>query len=220
MNRRRSWYGRGQERARDRRAGRLLRSASEHADACAGGDTPACLARGRELERGGDPAAAAPLYARACDAGVIEACNDLGALYGRGDGVTRDDARAAALYEKACDGGDALACTNLAAFAVDGVGVPKDVARGLALYEKACGAGEASACRDLGFAYVATVVPPDPAKGAEIWLASCEAGHAQSCADLGWLHEEGRGVPQDAERAQALYHRACRGGYERACGAR
>ncbi|PYP66638.1 MAG: sel1 repeat family protein, partial [Gemmatimonadetes bacterium] len=46
-----------------------------------------------------DPARAAALYQTACDAGVLAACNRLGALYER-----QDAARAVALYRKACEG--------------------------------------------------------------------------------------------------------------------
>src|SRR5438094_5062081 len=76
-------------------------------------------------------------------------CNNLGLMYGNGDGVAKDAARAAALYRKACDGGDARGCTNLGVMYANGDGVAKDAAQAVALNRKACDGGDAGGCTNL-----------------------------------------------------------------------
>ena len=92
-----------------------LVASAMHAQAaadCDGGTTEHCLVLGDKYRDGvdvaKDPARAAALYQTACDAGVLAACNRLGALYER-----QDAARAVALYRKACEGGDSYGCVNL-----------------------------------------------------------------------------------------------------------
>ena len=53
----------------------------------------------------------------------------------------------------------------------------------------------------------------DPAQLAR----ACDTGDAAACSTLGFLHEVGGGVPQDLERAAALYERACGGGIAAGC---
>jgi TPR repeat protein len=45
----------------------------------------------------------------------------------------------------------------------------------------------------------------------------CESGQAGACSALAWLVDEGRGVAKDAERAAALYAKACDAGMMEAC---
>ena len=53
------------------------------------------------------------LYQRACDGGAARGCTNLGVLYERGLGVTRDVAQARTLYQRACGAGDTDACADL-----------------------------------------------------------------------------------------------------------
>jgi TPR repeat protein len=53
------------------------------------------------------------LYAKACEAGSVKACNNLGLMWRRGEGGAKDPAKAKALLEQACDGGEPLGCSNL-----------------------------------------------------------------------------------------------------------
>src|SRR5262249_26465718 len=122
---------------------------------CDAGEADACYRLGTHLEyEAHDARAALPRYRLACDRSHARACTNLGSLYGRGEGVGRDDATAAALYKKACDGNDAMGCANLADFLIDGMGLPQDPRAGAALYERSCEQGYATACRDLGYRLV------------------------------------------------------------------
>jgi len=61
-----------------------------------------------------DAARAARLYTKACDGGVMSACDNLGQLYAGGAGVDVDMVRAERLFRAACDAGNAASCTHLA----------------------------------------------------------------------------------------------------------
>jgi hypothetical protein len=93
-----------------------------------------------------DKSKAAKRYRRACTAGSMVACNNLGVLTGKGDGVDKDVAQSAELYQRACDGAYALACNNLASYYARGTGVDKDPDKARALKAKACSLGHKKAC--------------------------------------------------------------------------
>jgi len=61
-----------------------------------------------------DPARARELYAKACGAGIMDACNNLGDCWNKGRGGKKDVAKAKQLFQKACDHGNKLGCDNLA----------------------------------------------------------------------------------------------------------
>jgi len=46
-------------------------------------------------------------YIAQCDKGEAIECNNLSAMYGKGEGVTQDSVQAIKLYRKACDEGNA-----------------------------------------------------------------------------------------------------------------
>ena len=63
---------------------------------------------------------------KACDAGDMRGCHDLGVMYADGNGVEKDFKKAAELFKKACDGGVVFDCSTLGAMYVKGNGVEKD----------------------------------------------------------------------------------------------
>lgn len=114
-----------------------------------------------------DPALAAELFGRACEAGHARACSNLGVLYHKGEGVAQDDAQAALLFERACDAGHAAGCFNLGLLEQ---ATNEDSDRALALFQKACDGGHAAACGKVQGSIAPTppappslVVPPQPA---------------------------------------------------------
>ena len=50
---------------------------------------------------------------KACDAGDMRGCHDLGVMYADGNGVEKDFKKAAELFKKACDGGNMHGCRSL-----------------------------------------------------------------------------------------------------------
>ena len=188
---------------------------------CANGNQESCYWIGAAFEHGHggseiDIDKARQRYEQACAADVGPACNDLGALYGLGKGVARDDVEAARLYEKSCDLRDAVACQNLAAFYVEGTGVLQDPDKARSLYELGCELGEPASCRDLGHLYVGSD-PPDYQRARVIWQQGCDEGFGQSCADLGFIYIQGLGVPKDEPKGVALMSKGCDLGYDHVC---
>src|ERR1051325_7739803 len=125
-----------------------LAASAMHAQApadCRGGTAENCLALGDKYRDGvdvaKDPARAAALYQTACDAGVLAACNRLGALYER-----QDAARAVALYKKACEGGDSYGCVNLGRAYWAGVGVGANANQAVVFFQIACDGGGLPGC--------------------------------------------------------------------------
>jgi hypothetical protein len=53
------------------------------------------------------------LYKQGCDGGDLQGCSNLGWLYEKGAGVSKDLTRARELYKQACDGGNQNGCTKL-----------------------------------------------------------------------------------------------------------
>src|SRR5207237_4133773 len=57
----------------------------------------------------------------------------------------------------------------------------------------------------------------DPQKAASLLEQACDRGMPQGCVKLGMILEEGKKLPQDFARADALSERACRMGWSLAC---
>ncbi|BDG03220.1 tetratricopeptide repeat protein [Anaeromyxobacter oryzae] len=184
------------------------------AEVCDAGSPRACEALGEALEGTeglpADPARARALHARACRAGLGDACGRLAALLLAGGdpagaaaaredgcalgapracaalaGTVADPARAAALRERACDLGDGAACLAVAR---------GDAARGPALLERACRLGEGDACAER-----ADRGAPDAAR---TWLErGCAAESEAACARLGiaLLADRGGGAGRGAD---------------------
>jgi hypothetical protein len=89
---------------------------------------------------------AVALLTAACDQGWPVGCEDLGAIFLKGDGVPRDPGRAAVSFERSCDLGLATACANLGLMHYSADGLPKDEQKGLDYLQRACDLGQAQAC--------------------------------------------------------------------------
>jgi hypothetical protein len=89
------------------------------------------------------------LLTRACDQGWPTGCEDLGAIFLKGNEAPRDASRAAAAFDKACDLGLATACSNVGLMYYSADGVERDKQRGLAYLNRACEQGLPNACRWL-----------------------------------------------------------------------
>jgi len=85
-----------------------------------------------------DHAAADTLLERACTAGCINSCAEIGDHYRDGDGVARDLATAAERYRTSCDAGFAPSCSALGKLYLAGAGVPRDKVRAKKLLIQSC----------------------------------------------------------------------------------
>ncbi len=82
-----------------------------------------------------------------------DAQNNLGIMYGFGQGVPQDDAKAVKWYRKAAEQGDAGAQSNLGVMYAEGQGVPQDDAEAVGWWRKAAEQGLTDAQNNLGIMY-------------------------------------------------------------------
>ncbi|HJW75583.1 MAG TPA: trypsin-like peptidase domain-containing protein, partial [Thermoleophilia bacterium] len=144
--------------------------------ACDGGDPSSCVKLADRIAGArGDPGAArqaAPLYRRACDAGVAGGCHGL-ALLALDRLAPGTDTERVALEERACTGGIARGCDAVGIALRDGQGVARDLARAAALFGKACDLSDGLGCRLL----------------AELTFDG--RGVARSAQQSAWLYQKG-----------------------------
>ena len=101
------------------------------------------------LDGAADFAVAADAFARAAEAGSVQAAFNLGELYRAGKGVPQDYRQAAEWFRRAADAGFAPARFHLAVLAFNGFGVSRDRERARALVEQAAVQGLPQARRAL-----------------------------------------------------------------------
>ena len=118
----------------------------------------------------GDYATAMRLWRPLADQGNVYAQNNLGDMYGAGEGVPQDYAQAVAWFRKAADQGFANAQYNLGNMYANGLGVPQDYAQAVAWFRKAADQGHVSAQFNLGVAYEFGQGVPQDYIQAHMWL--------------------------------------------------
>jgi TPR repeat protein len=143
--------------------------------------------------------------AKACDAGVIDACREFA--------DASEPAQAVVALGKLCDGGDHGSCEKL---------VPAYLAAGdgkhaVELLTTLCDAGEDEHCRELGGAFLtgSKWVDPDPPRGMGLLTKACDHGSQGACRDLADANRDGSAA--DPARAGELYAKACDKGDVDAC---
>ncbi len=135
-----------------------------------------------------------------CDAGVAEACRQLGTRLVTGSNVEADVPLAIEVLSTACEGGDGQACTALGVVYRD---QEKDEAKAGEAYMKGCLAGDGKACPEAG------LMAPDLETAAKAFIAGCDAGDQKSCANLGIIYVNGKGVPRNPAKGKELLTTAC-----------
>lgn len=158
---------------------------------------------GVDAEEAGDPAAAAELYRQACGMDDGAACALLGSKYTReGRGVEPDMDRALEYFRRGCELGNAVAC--------DAVGQVDAYRASSAAEAESTAAAVAAAEAAVEDAAEPEVDPSEPVPVTIQYLrASCDDGVAVDCMVLGHMYRDGEGVPQDHNRAVAMYRTAC-----------
>lgn len=92
------------------------------------------------------PCSLAEHTSKACEMGSLWACNNLGYLYVRGEGVDKDPAKGFALFQKACAKEHANGCDSLGGAYEKGYGTAVDLAKAKESYARACEWGFVKAC--------------------------------------------------------------------------
>lgn len=78
------------------------------------------------------------IYKTSCDEKNTKACYNLGYMYEKGYGVSKDNTQAFSSYKKACELGDIKGCSKTASFYAQGEGVEQNLTKALELYGEVC----------------------------------------------------------------------------------
>lgn len=175
-------------------------------------------AEAREFRKRGDHKAELEALNRACSAGAIEACHDLGVVLEDGEVVPQNYHRAAELYRQACDHELAVSCFNLALMYERGQGASQNLKEAIRLQLKSCDLKLPRACNEAAYLYLNGIgVPADPAAATRLFWRACRLDYWMSCDNLSNAYFKGAGVATDLGRALRLKVRACRGHFQSAC---
>ena len=150
--------------------------------------------------------AAADTYKQAADLGYAPAQNDLGILYGKGQGVKQDYAEALKWFQKSADQGYEAGEYNLA-YAYDyGLGTRRDYPKAAQYYQKAADHGYADAYGGLANLYFhGRGVPQSSAKAIELYDKASHNGMEESASHIAFIYQYGLGVPRDLDAAIKWY---------------
>jgi TPR repeat protein len=175
---------------------------------CSHGDADHCLWLAKQIDKQ-DPARAASLYRRACDAAIVSGCVGIAHLMLEGRGVGKDVAEANRLLTTACGSGNAIACGSLGYSYAEGIGAAQDLKKAVALYQKACDGNDTLGCYNLAQLYNSDRLGNQQAKSAPLYKRACDASEMMACSMLGSLYTEGHGVDKDYSAAETLLSKAC-----------
>ncbi len=153
------------------------------------------------------------LLKKLAEQGYAHAQSNLGWMYEKGEGVTRDPKQAVVWYTKAAEQGDAQAQHNLGWMYEKGEGVTRDPKQAVYWYTKAAEQGFANAQTNLGLAYANGEGVTRNLKQTFYWFTkAAEQGNAQAQHNLGWMYEKGEGVTRDPKQAVYWYTKAAEQG--------
>jgi hypothetical protein len=181
---------------------------------CEDGARDKCLEMGTLLDAGKvvkrNPEMAGVSFGRACDLGLVAACDKLVAF-------VRDEGGGDVL-EQSCGKRNGASCFILGSLYSEGAGVPQDGRRALQLFEKSCDVGWWRGCGRLAQSYLlGQGTAPDPGMAVKDFEKGCQGGNSASCAEVAMLYNRGIGGVQDHEMAMRRLRRACDLGLLSAC---
>lgn len=155
------------------------------------------------------------LFKKAADLGNVEALNNLGYMYFRGEGIPKDYKKACELYEQAAVNGSVLAANNLGSMYRDGNGVAQDYKKAFELYEQAAEQDYGWAIYNLGLMYSKGMgMRADYLKAVELYEKAADLGNVDALNNLGNMYAQGQGVAKNIQKAIELYEKAA----EQGCG--
>ncbi|KTD04818.1 TPR repeat protein [Legionella geestiana] len=148
-------------------------------------------------------------YDFAAALGHAGAMLNLGLMYERGEGVTKNLDSAREYYERAVALGNAGATLNLGLMYARGEGVTKNLDSAREYYEQAAALGNAGAMLNLGYMYErgeGVTKNLDSARG--YYERAAALGNVCAMLDLGLMYERGEGVTKNLDSARGYYERA------------
>jgi TPR repeat protein len=177
------------------------------------------LERGRDLVNKKSYQEALSLFDKACQLGNGDACQELGLMYFRAEGVYEDDAKAVTYWKRSCDEASVGGCSSLGAMYADGTGVDhRDYQEALSLDTKACAENWGNACYNLGRLYEKGLgVAQNNPRAAILFAKACFQGSDWGCSELGQNYLHGTGVAKDPKIAKMLLTKGCDLGNQLGC---
>lgn len=179
-------------------------------DPCEQKAWPTCTARAmilRQSRRQEDKVLAHQRLARACDAGYLSACSEVGRNLAEGVGVAKDVTLGLALMRKTCNSTVAY-CNNLGvAYYFGWTGKP-DFPEAARLYLRGCGAGEVAGCGNWATMVLDGEIEGDRARALAELEKACTPSFPTGCHALG-VHHHMKSSPPDVTKARGYYRLAC-----------
>ncbi len=167
-----------------------------------------CLARAAQARADLRLSEAADLLEIACDAGDAEGCARLAYARFFGSGAPKDEDGALEQLQESCEAGSTYGCAVQRFLDAE-----QDQEEIELWYRESCEAGEPFSCYALGW----SVMARDAGLGGSWLLQGCEAGVGAACTTLGRLYHSGQGLPEDEDKALALYQQGCESGSITGC---
>ncbi len=165
------------------------------------------------------------LLEKACDGKSALGCGAMGSVVMQGEHVLRNIPRALKLLETGCKGNDGLSCESLGGWYAMGedeptkLDIPVATQRAVPWYERACALKRPAPC-----AFLATFIlegfkfPNSDRKRVPALLKTACSGDVNvACKLLGDVYAKGELVKRDVKKANELYARSCKLGYDRGC---
>lgn len=178
------------------------------ADSCSGPKD--CLQKGALANQQKDFVRAAKFLGPACDI-EPKACNIVGELYRKGEGVAKDGQKAADFHRRACESKLIVSCAIEAQLRYRGEdGAQVDKARARIAYEKSCGPDFYDSCANAGVMFAnGEGGPVDKTRARVFYEKACVGGEQMGCVNQAALLLAGEGGPADPAKGRALLETAC-----------
>ena len=156
---------------------------------------------------------AATLCAKEARGGSVSAQRNLGVMYDRGVGVSRDPVKAAEWLRTAAGSGSRDAAYQLGAMYESGRGVAQDDGQAVAWYRKAALLGDRESQVKVGKAYEeGKGVSSDMGEALTWYRKAAGQGDAWAQNYIGFLYGNGKGVPHDDVEALKWFRQAAANG--------
>ena len=152
---------------------------------------------------------AVPLLQKAADLGDATAQRRLGACYGAGLGIQRDEKEAVKYFQLAADQGDIPAKYNLAFCYLEGIGVAQDTGKAEELLLSCADQGVTPAQYKLGEMYqLGDGVEQDYDKAFHYYKLAADQDAPEALTAVGYFYGQGLGTEQNLDEMLKYYNRA------------
>lgn len=175
--------------------------------------SPLTFDDGMDSYKRGDYARAIEAWRPLAERGDTLVQTNLGVLYGKGQGVEKNDKMAAHWFKKAADQGFDIAQFNLGVRYHKGLGVKQDDRQAVELFRKAAEQGHVEATYNLGAMYMNGFgVPQDYTQAMKWFLMAAEHGVTDAQYYIGLMFKNGWGVERDDKQAEKWLSQAAEKG--------